>query len=553
MTDDAFGTLDQRFEEELRAVLRAQVPTDVPQSLRSFVAAVPRREGSLRVAHPFLTRFAALATAAVVLVAAVAGGLFLLSTKAPTTPIGSPSPRATQSPSAARSPTAAPSPTPAPSPSPWVAPATLRFVVNSGAQDPTSQQLQATVDALTERMSAWTSSPSQDLAVTTDGVRSVTVRLGLTWEGWQDLPNISSALAAVGDVEFTPIDAATVDPAATIDPSLPALFSGTAVEWPAYLNVDELGQVSLRIQVDSTADQALSAWSAAHVGSTLAVTVDGNLLAAPVVGGPITNGSLLISMPTLSGNQTSTARFLEAMLQSKPLPFSLTPSSALPTPPAGLFQPGYFQFRVESGDHVLTADENKSIADLVTRRVEAAGETVGSSDVVFTDPDRGLLSVTLRRINQDYSWVTTTIAATGEVDFVPLITGAQLPQPGQTIDPALPRMFSNHDGSPSYGTGTTWGNNDGGPIITVGADLNAAATATFDVWARANLDGTIAVVVDGTIAAEALVRDQHVEGQITFTFFSDSEAAQRLAGFLATGPLPYPLTLLTQPESSPAN
>ena len=544
MTDDTFDVTEPRFENALRAVLNEQAAVDVPQSLHLFVGAVPRSERSVRVTHPFMTRWAALAAAAVVVVAIAAGGLFLLPTKTPTTPISSPSPRATQSPTARQW------PTPVPSPSPWVAPVTLRFAVNSGQQDPTAQQLQAIVDTLTARVNAELGqSDSPDVTVTTDGVRSVTVTFPLTWERWQELSNISAALSAIGDVEFTPIDGAPIDPAATIDPTLPALFSGTAVESPAYLTVDEFGQISVQIHVDSTAEQALSAWSSAHIGSTLAVTLDGVVVDAPTIMAPLTNGNMLIT----GAMQRNDARLLVAMLGSKPLPFNLTPSSVLPTPPVGLLKPGYFQFRVDSGDHVLTADECKSIADLITRRIEATGETVGSGDVVCTDPDRGILSVTLRRADQDYSGITTMIATTGAVDFVPIDAGAQVPQPGQTIDPGLPHMFSNHDGSPSYSTGTTWANNDGGPIITVGADLNAAATATYDAWAGALQDGTMAIVVDGTIAAEARVRDQHVEGEITFTFFSDIQGAQSLEAMLAGGPLPYPLTLLQQPEASVTN
>ena len=223
----------------------------------------------------------------------------------------------------------------------------------------------------------------------------------------------------------------------------------------------------------------------------------------------------------------------------------------MPTPPADLLQPGYFQFQVESGDHVLTADECKSIADMVRRRLEGTGAPVGSGDVVCTGPARGILSVTLRRNDQDYSGITSTIAAPGEIDFVPLVTGAPLPQPGQTIDPALPRMFSNYDGSASFSGGE---GADDGFHITRGAALDAAATNTFDAWARANLDGTIAVVVDGTIEAEALVRDQHVEGEIIFTFSeSDRDAADRLEALLWAGPLPYPMELLPQPEVSPAS
>src|SRR3954471_18305277 len=99
--------LDTALERDLRSVLRVQAPDEAPQTLRSFVLAVPLSQGASRATNPYITRFALVAAAAAVAVFVVA---FYFSQSRPPLPAATgtsatPTPTERPSPSLSRSPT----------------------------------------------------------------------------------------------------------------------------------------------------------------------------------------------------------------------------------------------------------------------------------------------------------------------------------------------------------------------------------------------------------------------------------------------------------------
>src|SRR3954453_14775649 len=150
MTDDI---LDTGFGRDLRSVLRAQAPDDAPQSLRSFVLAVPRSQGPTRATHPFMTRLALVAAAAAVAVFMVA---FYFSQSGPPIP-------------AATGASATPTPTERPSPSLSRSP-TVEFQIVAGGKTLTPAELQTISDVVFQRLSVYVPNVTRDeIAVVPDG------------------------------------------------------------------------------------------------------------------------------------------------------------------------------------------------------------------------------------------------------------------------------------------------------------------------------------------------------------------------------------------------
>lgn len=316
MTDEM---LDPRFESDLRTALHGQAPADVPPSLRAFVAAIPQRERGMRFTHPLATRFAALAVAATLIVVVVGAGLVVVSHNTPSGPIGG----------------ATFTPRPSPSPTASASPASihLQFVIPSGDQPPTAAELQTISDVLFERLAVYAPTATRDdVRVATDGSGEVEVTLdpalldqvALLDEGL--VGRLSEVLAVRGDVEFVPLGSDAAAPNATISPSASPLFAGTAVT-SATLQLNQFGQNELEIKTDAAASQVLASWSAANIGSILAITIDGRVFLTPVMLAPITDGD----MSVVPGSDLDGER-LEALLKSGPLPYGLIrPASTFPT------------------------------------------------------------------------------------------------------------------------------------------------------------------------------------------------------------------------------
>jgi hypothetical protein len=302
MTDDLY---DSPFGRDLRSMLAARAPDRTPESLRTFVLAVPGSQRTMRTTHPGLRRFALVAAGAAVAVLAI--GVYFSQSRPPVP--AATTPRLT--------PVATEQPTPASSRGPVV-----ELQIIAGDHVPTPNELQTISEVLFQRLAVYVPTVSRDdIDVASDGSGTVKITLNHpTLAPGESLDALIPVLSAAGDVQFFPIETPhVVQPQETIDPSLHPLFSGTDVD-SVRLGLDETHTSILEIQVNRDAADALSSWSGANLGSILAITVDGEIVSAPTVNGHITDGAMQIA---LGGPNDLYGKPLEALLKSGPLPYRL--------------------------------------------------------------------------------------------------------------------------------------------------------------------------------------------------------------------------------------
>jgi preprotein translocase subunit SecD len=85
--------------------------------------------------------------------------------------------------------------------------------------------------------------------------------------------------------------------------------------------MDQLtGAENVEIDLNPAASQRLATWSTGHVGDSLAISLDGTIVAVPVVEAPITDGKIVV---VFAPDRLETAKRLEAALTAGPLPYPL--------------------------------------------------------------------------------------------------------------------------------------------------------------------------------------------------------------------------------------
>jgi len=113
---------------------------------------------------------------------------------------------------------------------------------------------------------------------------------------------VRSVLAAPGIVQFVPIPSG--DPAVvagqTLSPSASELFGSEAVA-SVKDGTDQNGNAALNIELTRPAARTFADYTAQHIGDQVAIIVDGRVASAPIIQGPITDGTVQIS------NESSTA------------------------------------------------------------------------------------------------------------------------------------------------------------------------------------------------------------------------------------------------------
>ncbi len=141
----------------------------------------------------------------------------------------------------------------------------------------------------------------------------ITVSVGAT----EDLAMVRAVLLATGEVAFGAL------PANGDLPAVGSAFAVAAPLWPgdeieqASTGPDENGAMTVNFVLTPAGAAAFAAFSQAHVGESFVITLDGIVIAAPVVVVPITDGHVAISFgdPSLVP-----AVVLRAILVSGPLP-----------------------------------------------------------------------------------------------------------------------------------------------------------------------------------------------------------------------------------------
>ncbi len=303
---------DTGFEQDLRTVLRALAPAEVPESLREAVAAVPRTHplpASARAVpgRPPVAAFAALAAVVVVLVAGLAvllGGQLGGNVAAPT-----PSTSTSTAPAALE----------------WVTVA-LRVQPIEG-RAPAQQDVQNVGGVISLRLQ-WLYGESH-LVINAGDPTITTMAIPSSQASW-----VGDALAMTGDVAIVPLGQT---PAAAGDPidtaSHPPLFGNEGIAG-ASSGVDQTGHPALELTLTPDAAKTFGAWTSAHIGDYLAVVMDGVVATAPVIRSPIPDGRVEINLAP-DGNGSTNLDALGAVIASGPLPHAVVVVGSAPASPTG--------------------------------------------------------------------------------------------------------------------------------------------------------------------------------------------------------------------------
>lgn len=134
-----------------------------------------------------------------------------------------------------------------------------------------------------------------------------------------DLEVADAVLRHPGVITFVPWPAGANLPEAgdQLPEGLAPLFDGSTGFTGAEVATDGTGQRAIDITLGPAASEALGTYTTGHVGEVMALALDGIVLAAPTVSGPITGGVVRISVPN---SDPISLELLVALLDSGPLP-----------------------------------------------------------------------------------------------------------------------------------------------------------------------------------------------------------------------------------------
>ncbi len=295
MTDE---TLDPRFERDLRAVLGASEPADVPASLYALVANVPRRAPARLAWGSRRMVFAGLAMAAVVVIAAAAAAVALRPFgNLPI--IGGPA-------------------TPAPT-----QPRSLHLEYGVPMIDgalPGPKDMAAVVAVLRARLDA-TGVAGSTITTGADGSISLDVNVDPTDEA--AVTELRQLLGTTGRLDFVPLGDQPASVGEQLDPAAhPPLFSGDQVAG-AKLGSDQTGARTVDFTLRPEGARLFADYTAASIGTYFAIVLDGVVISAPVIQSAIPGGEVQITQGGLGGYPLAEARRLIAILGSGALPFPI--------------------------------------------------------------------------------------------------------------------------------------------------------------------------------------------------------------------------------------
>jgi hypothetical protein len=128
---------------------------------------------------------------------------------------------------------------------------------------------------------------------------------------------LGDTLAREGDV----LDLTRLDP----------LFESDGVSGAA-VGADQTGKRVVTIQLSPAAAEAFRAWTADHIGSYFAITIDGVVVAVPVINSEIPGGSVEIGKGDIDGWDAVAAAELVAVLEYGPLPVPIREVAVDPLP-----------------------------------------------------------------------------------------------------------------------------------------------------------------------------------------------------------------------------
>jgi protein-export membrane protein SecD len=160
--------------------------------------------------------------------------------------------------------------------------------------------------------------------VTTQGADRVVVEL----PGVTDPEAVRKLVGQTGQLAFVPLGSTQATEGQTLDPKqYPPLFSGDQVA-SATVGTDQNGRPAVDFVLKSQGSQLFGDYTAGHVGSYFAITLDGAVVSAPVIQNAIPNGNVQITGGGLAGFSAKDATNLVTILKYGSLPFPITALSS---------------------------------------------------------------------------------------------------------------------------------------------------------------------------------------------------------------------------------
>ncbi len=160
--------------------------------------------------------------------------------------------------------------------------------------------------------------------VTTQGSDRVVVEL----PGVTDPEAVRKLVGQTGQLDFVPLGSTQVTEGQVLDlTQYPPLFGGDQVS-SATVGTDQNGRPAVDFVLKSDGAQKFSDYTAGHIGSYFAITLDGSVVSAPVIQNAIPNGNVQITGGGLAGFNAADATNLVTILKYGSLPFPITALSS---------------------------------------------------------------------------------------------------------------------------------------------------------------------------------------------------------------------------------
>jgi preprotein translocase subunit SecD len=162
-------------------------------------------------------------------------------------------------------------------------------------------------------------------------------RIVVELPGVTDPDPVSKYLGGTGHVDFVPLGQSPPTQGQTIDlTTFPPMFGGDQIA-SATVGSDQNGRPTIDFILKPNGARTFGDYTAANVGSYIAITLDGQVVSAPVIQNAIPNGNIQITGGGQTGFTTEDASGLVAIVRSGPLsfPLELTTSGVRPIASAG--------------------------------------------------------------------------------------------------------------------------------------------------------------------------------------------------------------------------
>ena len=190
---------------------------------------------------------------------------------------------------------------------------TLTYAVGpSAGASPTDQDVQAVAISIGARLSQ---TGLADYRVRTPGSGMITVEAAPA----SAIETARAMATTPGRLSLVPLGQATAKPKDALDVGTHPPLLGERDVTHSTIGKDPAGGPAVTLQLTQPAAQAFFTWTSTHVGETLAVVMDGVIVAASAVTGPIDGG-----LVTVGGFDAAGAGAFAALVNGGPLAFPVT-------------------------------------------------------------------------------------------------------------------------------------------------------------------------------------------------------------------------------------